>query len=87
MSARTFTTVVRALANDRMGNDVGLFLRRVGASDDAGRRGHGLHGPGNAGLWRLFGHLPGGQTCLLQAGSAFSADTPGCWDKARCACE
>ena len=63
-------TVVRAVANDRMGNNVGLLLRRVGASDDAGRRGHFLHGPGDAGLWRLLGYLPGWKTSLLHAGSA-----------------
>ena len=62
--------MVRALANDSMGHDVGLFLRRGCAGRESGRRRDVLHGPGNAGLRRLFGRLPGGQACLVQAGSA-----------------
>ena len=37
----------RAVADDGVGTDVGLFLRRRHASRDPRRRGHGLYGPGD----------------------------------------
>jgi hypothetical protein len=62
--------LVWALANDRVGNDVGLLLRGVRAGDDAGRREHVLHGAGDPRLRGLLCYLPSRQASLMHSGRA-----------------
>jgi hypothetical protein len=76
--------VVWALENNRLGNNVGLFVWRVVTRNpDAGRRGHVLLGARQCRVRGMQRGMPAGQAGRLQGGGGPRGDVPPLLDESK----